>query len=274
MSDLIQRGRNAVKRIFKDDELIGYMGKPDGAGGWIYAVAHHPGFDYVRVIEGGQISIAQAINIGAARRPDVLVEIKRKGGLLIVTGPDAASAAHVMGEDVFESTGVVLGAITHEYIGYNTIGASWYDFATDGRTMLYQQVTVTQDSFLAAIGVYLKGSATVISSGGVTLQAFLLSDDAGDVNYLLGTASPINNHVMNTTGRWVDLVCFRLLPPGDYWLGVRGVSVGSNTLSIAYDTGGNDQYFTAANANAVDHPPFGATTDSTYTFSMRAGLIR
>jgi hypothetical protein len=272
MSDLIGRGRGAMQRLINQHKMKGYPGKPDGAGGWIYKVPHHPGYEYVRIVSGSQMSISEAINQGVPHDPLLRVDVEREDGVLVMRRSHAASAASLYGENINNS--LLLGAITHEYIGYNTIGASWYDFATDGRTMLYQQVTVTQNSFLAAIGVYLKGSASVISSGGITLQAFLLSDDTGDVNYLLGTASPINNHVMNTTGRWVDLVCFRLLPPGDYWLGVRGVSVGSNTLSIAYDTGGNDQYFTAANANAVDHPPFGATTDSTYTFSMRAGLIR
>ncbi len=272
--DLGARGKAAIKRILKEDELEGYMGRPNGSGGWIYAVPHHPGYTYVRVVNGTQMSIAEAINQGVAENPNILVKIVREKGILVVREADAASAAHVLGTDVITSLPTTLGAITHDYVGYDTVGASWYDFATDGRTMLYRQITITQNCFLAAIGVYVKGSTTVISAGGITIQAFLLSDDGGDVNYLLATASPVNNHVMNTTGRWLDLVCFRLMTPGDYWLGVRGVSVGSNTLSIAYDTGGADQYFTAANANAVDHPPFGATTDSTYDFSIRAGIIR
>lgn len=276
MSDLIQRGKGAIKRIAREDEMQGYMGKPDGAGGWTYAVPHHPGYVYVRVIVGTQISIAEAVNQGAAENPNILVEIVRKNGILIVRRPDAASAAHVLGVDVNDallggggSTPITSG---FSYVGYNTVGGSQEAIAANGQTTRFKAITITDTGLLVSIGMYLTGTQTFPNGTRLGLQVLVMSDDSGDPAELIAMGPNTITHVFNTVGRWVDLPIVKLLTPGDYWLAFRGTGSAA-TEYIHYDSG-SDPSKDAGTASTMDFPPYTVPSSSGNKYSIRGGILR
>lgn len=276
-SNDIKRAKAALKQIIGEDQFIGYMGKQTGASTYVYAVPHHPGFDYVRILQNGKYSVAEAINIGAARRPDVLVEIKRKAGVLIVSGPYAPSAAAVLGEDVADSTVIGLGGgggITHSYLGYNTVGGSAETVTSDGRTTRFKKISPASDCLLVSIGMHLTGSQTLPNPTNIGLQVLLMTDNSDDPEDVIALGPVVTTHVLGTNGRWIDLPITKLLTGGvDYWLAFRGTGSASNVMSIAYDTGGSDHTYNAGAAITVDLPPYGPTTTGSYEYSIRGGVI-
>lgn len=97
----VERGRGALETIFaqanKKDKLSGYVGKPNGSGGYTIYAPYQPGFVYVRVNETYDGSIALAINQGANLDPNVLVELERVNGVLVIRRADPIHAAQVYG---------------------------------------------------------------------------------------------------------------------------------------------------------------------------------
>lgn len=274
MSDDLRKAKAYLKQIINEDELQGYMGRPDGAGGWIYAVPHHPGYVYVRVLEAGRVSIAEAINLGAAENPSILVELERKNGILVVRRPDAASAAHVLGEDINESlVGGTPLTSGFSYVGYNTVGASQETVSSDGREIRYKGITITETGLLLSIGMYLTASQTFPNPTKIGMQVFLMSDDGGAPANVIAMGADVFTHVMGTDGRWVDLPIVKLLTAGDYWLAFRGTGSASNVMTIAHDSG-SDIYHSVGATVTVDYPPYTGGSSSGNKYSIRGGILR
>lgn len=74
------------------DELDGFPGKPDGSGGYIIESVNNPGKVYVRVWDGEQVSVMEAVNFGALPNPELRVKLKRLDGELVIVRPHAPSA--------------------------------------------------------------------------------------------------------------------------------------------------------------------------------------
>jgi len=99
----IERGRQALESIFSQaraaEELNGYIGLPDGSGGHTVPVSHHPGFNFVRLVDGIEASIGEAINMGAMQDPALGVRIVRENGVLVVKSPSATDAIYIYGDN-------------------------------------------------------------------------------------------------------------------------------------------------------------------------------
>lgn len=267
------RAKAALKAVLDDEPLKGYMGADDGVGGWIYAVPHHPGFEYVRVIHGSGKTVAEAINLGVARRPDVLVKLVRENGTLVIVGPDAASAAAVVGTDIPDLVGLGGMSLTGlSYVGYNTIGGSTEAMSSTNGKAIHKPISISSPGLLISIGAYVEGSITGLSNARVNLAAWLTADVSGEPGHAIGMAARTANFMaMSTEPRWVDLPIMTKLDPGDYWLSFQGFSSAGNTLSLYYDGSGSDWTLTVAGDSQLDMPPWSATS-GTNEYSIR-GLI-
>jgi len=99
----IERGRQALESIFSQaraaEEMHGYIGLPDGSGGHTVPVSHHPGFNFVRLVDGIEASIGEAINMGAMQDPALGVRIVRENGVLVVKSPSATDAVYIYGDN-------------------------------------------------------------------------------------------------------------------------------------------------------------------------------
>lgn len=159
------------------------------------------------------------------------------------------------------------GGSTQSYLGYNTVGASFETLVVSRQYM--KKITVAATCQLLSVGFYLKApSVTDV----VRLYPVIMSDASGAAGPLIGSMNSAGFGIKNGAfARWVDFPLAGRLTAADYWIGVAVAANGTNTVSIAYDTGGSDPYITGG--DYVTDGNLSSPTDSTRQYSMRASIL-
>lgn len=174
---------------------------------------------------------------------------------------------------VQQSTGTSGGGITHEYLGYNTVGGSTENMTQ--RRVYAKKITVSSAGILSSIGAHVIGaSSDQVSS----LSWCLLNDNSGTPNQILSYVINPSQSLLpdnasgagGLTARWIDMPCGVYLAPGDYWIAV--MSLESALLAIYYDGSGSDRYYTSGGNWFSDWGWYSPTTSSNQ-YSIRASLI-
>lgn len=217
--------------------------------------------------------------------PKVIMEEVASDGSATVT-PAADHRALFLGEDgllhVKDSAAAVTnpyatGAISHSYIGYNTVGGST-EVMTSTRYYL-KKVTLAASGLITSVGAYLKqgtsGSTPYIAMG-------VWEDNAGTPRYLIaasGYSKTLLQHNSGAAGdaRWYHQPMGLYLTAADYWIGVACESTGTTAYTIYYDGSGSDKYYTTGSTSAgndweTDAGYYTINTSSN-KYSIRASLI-
>lgn len=177
-----------------------------------------------------------------------------------VTGPTGATGATGSG-----------GALVQAFVGYNTAGGSWETGTL--RRVYCKQVTLANDCLVTSVDAYLRPSTDNVTTIGTTI----LSDAAGAPSVLLAMNDFAASYLSNSSSmpgaaRWLAMPMGTWLPSGTYWICIM---LGSNTIDIAYDGSGSDQYFTPSqNLLTGAYPSVWALTTGLRNYSIRANTIR
>lgn len=179
------------------------------------------------------------------------------------------------------------GGLTQAYVGKNAVGAS-LETPTANR-LTAKKVTLLNDCLLTNMELYLTYAGGVAT---LPIEFFLMDDNGSGTapDHLLAYAAmgpygivPLDaDGTAPNDGRWFSGAGFgRWLTAADYWIGwaIGATAVG---LQIAYDTGGSDLYKDQNTAGSVQrgvdwgfsNASWGASTDSTRDYSVRANTIR
>lgn len=170
------------------------------------------------------------------------------------------------------------GALTHTYLGYNTIGGSVVA-ATQYRTYL-KKITLASDGFLGSIGVYCKANTNGATPN---LECAVWNDNAGDPQYVIafgGNGRSASGNVLLEGAatakdpRWLHINIGVWLTAGDYWI---GFGVTAAVIDLYYDGSGSDRHFTPIDLYMTDYgnTNYGITAPTTTTdrFSVRASIL-
>lgn len=159
------------------------------------------------------------------------------------------------------------GALTHAYLGYNTVGAS-FETLTSSRQYM-KKITVSSAGMLQNVGLYMKMATTVDIS---RLLGIVMEDSSGVPAKLIAHGTGHNfGFKTGSLARWLHLPVPIYLTAADYWIGFSCATRGASDLSLAYDTGGSDPYMTTGDY-AIDGN-YTTNTDSTRTYSIRASIL-
>ena len=189
----------------------------------------------------------------------------------------------------------VRGALTVQgapVSGGSGAGATLYTLGNDVTTgtptsltsnrVYVQKITVTEESLLASISVYIEGdnsgqpaSLAVgvwadVSNAPQHLLAFP-QPSVADSLYLLERASQ-----PSSPARWLSLPVGMTVSPGDYWIGFVANDPGNLKVYKTTGAAGSSQYFTPGGAYRTDiYPPSNwPPNSSTDLWSMRASLVK
>lgn len=169
------------------------------------------------------------------------------------------------------------GAVTHSYLGHNSIGASNEAVQADDVWTL-KKFTLAAAGFVAEIQLYLLPQGIDHVFG---FNAMLHADNAGAPGAIIaapvyvdsfhwlpypsvGGAGPAGWYGIPIAPTW--------LPAGDYWV---SFAPGASSLAanIAYDTSGSDQRYTSAGHWGAAGGYY-SLTNTTKNYSVRVGVLQ
>lgn len=164
------------------------------------------------------------------------------------------------------------GAFTQSYVGYNTVGGSFFNMGGQ----YAKKITLGSAGLIASIDVYVKGNGSNV----MTLGCAILDDNAGAPGHVIAmTPAPVDRGsfpgltytaYIDTTGRWLSMAIGKWLAAGDYWLLVHGGNSDGGT-QLAYDGSGSD-YSETAQLYLTENGT--GLTNSGNKYSIRASLIQ
>src|SRR5574337_1231062 len=99
MSHMRRAAIKAVKKLTDSRMLYGKLGKAIGSGQYEFEVSGKPSFVYVRIVQGGKQTLAEAINTTVSRVPDLPVMLDRSpSGDLYIVGADLRNLSTFQGD--------------------------------------------------------------------------------------------------------------------------------------------------------------------------------
>jgi hypothetical protein len=172
------------------------------------------------------------------------------------------------------------GGFTQAYAGYNTVGASWENMATN--KVYATKVTLANACLLTGIEAYVQ-AVNGLTETVQTLGVAVYTDSSGTPGIIVAysgnpTQSVILDAVSGTgsgasVGRWLGVPVGSWLTAGDYWLAVQGTNIGSTNLQLAFDGSGSDRTYTPGGLWFSDWGFYSPTTTAN-KYSIRANTIR
>lgn len=160
-----------------------------------------------------------------------------------------------------------VGAMTHTYVGYDTVGAT--DETMTQHRHYMKKITLATPGVLKVIEAHVKWTS---DANAATFRFCIFEDNAGTPRYLLAAVDSGPTFLKPSNGvdafRWFGTGVNRYLAAGDYWIGVvcNGVSA-----VIKKDTSGTDRYFTAGGDWSLD-AGYNTITTTTDRYSIRASI--
>ncbi len=170
------------------------------------------------------------------------------------------------------------GGLTHAYLGYDTVGASWETMTTD--RVYAKKITVATAGIITSIGAYVQNNAAAADDQVESLAAAVYTDAAGTPGLVVAySVNPLTSIMLDAlagaggdgVGRWLHIPIGLYVAAGDYWIAVAGMDT-ITSMQIAYDGSGSDRYYTAAGTWFVDWGWYAPTTGSN-KYSIRASII-
>lgn len=194
------------------------------------------------------------------------VSAKSDGGDATLVRPSDWNAEHAVDG--------LAGAMTHSYLGYNTVGGSaetmiqWRVYAT--------QITLTAPALIASIGAHVRGKGSTDQQ----LRVGVWADSSGSPSELLatngatvGTGGLYLESVAATDGnyRWLHIPVGIYLTAGTYWIGVQ--AGGTSDCDLKYDGSGSDKYWTSTIDDITDGGSVFSISTSSNRYSIRANAV-
>lgn len=87
------------EKLHPKPDAVGYLGKPDGMGGYIFDMPFRPGSLYARLQLGVEFEIGEVRAGGVARDPTLKLDFYRRNGVLTAVNPNPDGAAASYGAD-------------------------------------------------------------------------------------------------------------------------------------------------------------------------------
>ena len=262
-----RRGVGAIERILsrakKGETLKGYVGIPDGAGGYTIYVPHRPGYVYVRVLDDGiESSVAVAIHQGTNLDPAQRVELERVEGNLVVRRPDAAHAAQLYGTNA--AAGAVLPQ-TSTPLGYRN--------ADGGEISLIGTNNAALGGLVVRITAYQHRGGAWDGTATITLTA--PSTSGKRVWILVGINTKTNALTQTQADEWgmaynppprTDLISVIAANPDVDYRAAVNVAYGATTISAGdiIDLRSNGETKVKHNYSATAAPTTGDDVDDGY----------
>lgn len=192
-----------------------------------------------------------------------------------IQGAGAAAAAG-SGEVVITIPGGVGGAVSHSYLGYNTVGGTWENLSA-GFESYNKKITVASAGVLLAVQAYLRARSDTVAAFG----AAIYEDNSGATGKLIAVnaAGPVNDTMLlsavaagtNGPGRWLSFPMSLYLTPGDYWIALWVRDGDGHDIAVD-TTGGSDTRHNTGNAWMAGGDRYTPTT-TTKQYSIRASML-
>lgn len=88
-----------ILSVIQSQYVFGFPGRKDSVTTYTMDVVGSPGYIYVRIWRGQEITLDKALNMGGTPNPNILVRMERRNGRLVVVDADPGHAVSALGEN-------------------------------------------------------------------------------------------------------------------------------------------------------------------------------